>query len=363
MSTARAPRCQISINGVAVAPIECNVHISIHQSADTFYAKLPILRASGLDEAFWASTAPIPVEIDGTNDINSGSYSPLLIGQVDEAQLIFNERAVSIKGRDKTAALTEQNAKNSSDSSQVWRNKSNQNVIADLAAQAGLSVVFNGFDIDAGLQYDQDYSELSDSDSAWNMIIALARKAGCIAFVKGMTLYVQPIDTTPPNGMYMIKYQPPAAGSLPQSNAVLLFATRNLPLAKDTTVTVQSWRHKAGDAITSTYESKPKSASADRLIYQHRAANLTKNQQDRIALAHLKETLSHERQIDAQNFPGDVSVVAGLMGLTLSGTGTAFDQDYVLADVVHHFDNEGGYTMDLSAHSQDAGRGEPDQLQ
>lgn len=358
MSTTRAPRCQISINGIEVVPIECNVHQSIHQSADTFYAKIPILTAQGLDESFWSDTAPpIPVEIDGTNDINSGGFTPLLIGQIDEAQVIFHERAVSIKGRDKTGVLTE------TKTTTVWRNQTDQQVITNLAGQAGLSVQFNGTPDNAGLQYDQDYSELSDSDSAWNMIVALAKKAGCIAFVKGTTLYVQPIDATPPNGMYTLNYQPPAQDSLSSSNAVMLFCTRNLTLAKDTTVTVQSWRHKQGDTITSQFESKPKSASSDKLIYQHRSANLTKAQQDKIALAHLKETLSHEFQIDASNFPGDVTAIAGVMGLTLSGTGTAFDQDYILSDVVHRFSNDGGYVMDLSAHSQDAGRGEPTQVQ
>lgn len=357
MSIARAPRCLIVVNGQSVAPIECNVHISIHQSADTFFAKLPILPDLGLDEAFWAGTVPIPITVNGTNDINSASYVPLLIGIADQPQIAWHERTVRVTGRDNTATLAE------TKTSQLWRNQTDQQVITQLAQSAGLTVQFNGTADSAGLQYDQDYSEIADSDSAWNMIVALARKAGCIAFVKGMTVYVQPIDATPADGMVTVNFQAPQPGAPASSNAVMLFTSRNLSLAKDTTVTLQSWQHKQGQAITSTFNSKPKNAGADRLIYKRRAANLTKAQQDKIATAHLKETLSHEREIEVNNFPGDVNVIPGLMGLTLTGTGTEFDQDYILADAVHRFSIDGGYMMDLSAHSQDQSRGEPTQQQ
>jgi phage protein D len=357
MSVARSPRCQIIVNGEAVSPIECNVHLSIHQSADTFFAKLPVLPDLGLDEAFWADTVPIPIEIRGVNDINSASYSSLLIGTADKPQIAWHERTVQVTGRDSTAALTE------TKTSQLWRNLTDQQVITQLAQGAGLTVQFNGAPDSAGLQYDQDYSEIADSDSAWNIIVALARKAGCIAFVKGTTVYVQPIDAAAPNGMVPVNFQPPVPGAPASSNAMMLFTTRNLTLAKDTTVTLQSWQHKQGKTVTSTFNSKPKNAGSDRLIYQHRAANLTKAQQDKIATAHLKETLSHEREIDVSNFPGDVNVIPGLMGLTLTGTGTAFDQDYILSDAVHRFALDGGYMMDLTAHSQDASRGEPAQVQ
>jgi phage protein D len=358
VSIGRAPRCQLVINGQKVAPIECNVHVSIHQSADTFYAKLPLLPSLGLDAAFWANTAPIPIEVDGVNDFNSASFSPLLIGQVDRPQLILHESAVMLRGRDKTAALTD------TKTTQLWVNQTDQQIISSLAQQAGLAVQFGADAIKAGLDLDADYyQEHSDQDAPWNVIVALARKAGCIAFVKGTTLYVQPIDAAPPNGNYLINWYLASLYQLPSSMAVMLSAAHNLTLAKQTTLTLQSWQHQQGQAVTSSYQSKPANANADRTIYTRRAANLTKEQQDRIALAHLKETLTHEREIDISNYPGDVAVIPGLMGLKLTGTGTQFDQTYVLSDALHRFSNDGGYTMDLTAHSQDASRGEPTQLQ
>lgn len=358
MSLTRAPRCRLTIAGNKIFPIECNVHQSIHQSADTFLAKLPLLPDLGMDETFWADTAPIPISIDATNDFNGSSYSNLLIGIVDVPQIVLHERAVSIKGRDKTAGLTE------TKTTQLWPNQTDQDIITSLAGEAGLTVQFNGSPDKAGLDLDANYSaEISDQDSVWNMIVRLAKNAGCIAFVKGNTLYVQPVDASPPNGNFTVTYQRPQPGASARSNATLITLSRNLQLAKDTTVQLQSYQHQQGASVTSKFNSKSKKAGSDRLIYTHRAANLSKGQQDKIALSHLKETLSHERQVQIDNFPGDVGVTAGLMGLTLKGTGTAYDQDYILSDVVHRFSNESGYAMDLSAHNQDASRGEPTQQQ
>jgi hypothetical protein len=358
VSETRGPRCRLTIAGNKVFPTEVSVHQSIHQSADTFYAELPLLPDIGLDEVFWADTAPIPISIDGTNDAASAAYTNLLVGAIDVPEVLLHQRVVKIKGRDNTAALAE------TKTTQLFTGQTDSEIIQGLAAQVGMTVKFNSTPAKAGLDLDVDYfQELSDQDSVWNVIVSLARKAGCIAFVKGMTVFVQPIDAAPPNGNFTITYRRPVPGSPAQSNVPMLTCLRNLQLAKETTVMLQSAQHQQGNDITSKFNSKPKNASADRLIYTHRAANLTKPAQDKIALSHLKETLSHEREVHAENLPGNVSVVAGLMGLTLKGTGTAFDQDYILADVSHRFSNESGYQMDMSAHSQDASRGEPTQEQ
>jgi phage protein D len=359
MSIVPAPRCLIKVNGESVAPIECSVHLSIHQGADTFEAKLPLLPALGLDAAFWSNTVPIPIEIDGTNDVNTASYSPLLIGQADRVQVILHESAVAIRdGRDKTAALLD------TKTTQQWVNQTDQQVITSLAQQAGLTVQFRAQPISAGLDMDADYyNELSDQDSAWNVVVALAKKAGCIAFVKGTTLYVQPIDAAPPNGYFVLQYAQPTPQQLAQANVPMIALEHNLALAKTTTVTLQSWQHQQGQAITSSFQSIGKDANSAPLVYTHREANLTKQQQDRIAAAHLKAVLNHEREVTANNTPGDVTAIPGVMGLTLKGSGTDFDQNYVFAEAMHRFSNDGGYMMDLTAHSQDASRGEPTQLQ
>lgn len=350
----RQPRAFLSIEGAQLAPIELSVHLSKHQSADTFFAKLPLDNAAGLDETYWADTAPLSVTILGTNNIAEGGMTTMLVGQADKAQVDFAQRVVSITGRDLTGALTDLKT------SEKWQNLSNKDIISQLAGRAGLTVNFSGDTDQAGLQFDQDYSEISDLDACWNVIVACAKRLGCIAFVKGTTLYVQPLDQEA-SDFYTVSYQRPSPGQIASGDFVGLTAARNLNLAKDVSIQMQSWQHKQGKAITSKFESKGKSKTSDKLLYEFRAANLTKEQQDRIAQNHLRETLSHERQIDLGNLPGDVTV-SPLLGISLSGTGTAFDQNYLMSTASHHWSAK-GYTMDLSGHSQDAARGNPSQVQ
>jgi hypothetical protein len=357
MSVVRAPRCVVSVNGASIAVLEASVHVSVRQSADTFYCKLPLDNSAGLDETFWADTAPIPVSVLGTNNIATGSYKTLLIGQVDRPQITLHDRVVAIEGRDLTASLTD-----SSSTTEQFKNQNDEEVIRALAGRVGLTVQFAA-DPDApptktGLQYDQDFNLASSLDTPWNVIVALARKSGRIAFIKGTVLYVQPIDADT-TGVFKVNYQRPQPGVPASSDAVMLTCSRDLNIAKTLQVEHQSWQHKQGKSITSKFQSK--SSSKDTAILRFRGANLTKEQQDRVAKSRLRETMTHERQINI-DMPGDVTADP-LNELQLTGTGTEFDQGYLFTDIIHRFDRTGGYQMTINAHSADDARGEPEQLQ
>lgn len=354
MSLTRQPRVKLSVAGAQLVPMECSVNVSLHQSADTFYCKLPLL--PDFDEGFWADTAPIPVTISATNDVATGSYTTLLVGQADEPLIDFAQRTVLIKGRDLTKSLTDLKT------SEQWMNLSNQDVITQLAGRVGLTVNFSGTTDNSGLQFDQDFTEMSLSDTCWNVIVSCAKRLGCIAFVKGSVLYIQPLDAEPAS-FFTVRYQRPTAKQLASGNFPLLTCARNLNLAKDVSLQMQSWRHKQGSSITSMFESKGKDTDSSKLLYEFRAPNLTKEQQDRHAKSLLRQTLSHERVVSLTNMPGDVTVNPATMGLKLTGTGSSFDQSYILANVAHHFSTKDGYAMDIGAHSQDASRGDPEQLQ
>ena len=353
--TLRQPRAFVSVEGQSLSVIECAVSVSLHQSADTFYAKLPLDNDAGLDEAYWADAAPIAITINATNDASQGAMTALLVGQADEPLIDFAQRTVLIKGRDLTGALTDLKT------SEKFQNLSNQDIITQLAGRAGLTVNFGGSTDQAGLQFDQDYNEISDSDACWNVVIACAKRLGCIAFVRGKVLYVQPLDQ-PPLSFYAIHYRPPTPAQIASGSFVGLTCARNLNLAKSVTMQMESVRHKQGDVVTSKFQSNGKSKNTNASIYQFRAPNLTKEQSDRIVKGHLKETLSHERVVQLQGLPGDVTVNPATQWLSLSGTGTEFDQDYIMSNISHRF-SMNGYQMDISAHNQDSARGEPSQLQ
>ncbi len=348
-SEVRAPRVMVVAAGAALFPVECSMQVTAHQAADSFFAKIALDNRQGLDETFWADQASIDVSVLGTN--GGGGYVEMFTGQVDRVVLDLKDRSVSVNGRDKTAKMID------AKTHEQWLNKTEKDIITDLAGRAGLGVEFSGEgDSDkAGKQYKEDYTALSDLDTHWNFIIKQARKLGCVAFVKKNTLYVQPVDHDS-GDTYPIVYHRPIPAF---SNTKTLTLSRDLTLAGDISVKHKSYRHKQGKSIKS--ESKSKGSGGKQLLYHFRAANLTKQQQDRVTKSKVRETASHERTVELE-MPGDVNIDPR-MRLALSGTGTAFDQDYIMSGITHRFDQQGGYQMTINAHAKDSKRGAPEQVE
>jgi hypothetical protein len=91
-----------------------------------------------------------------------------------------------------------------------------------------------------------------------------------------------------------------------------------------------------------------------RLRHMLKAANQTKQQQDAIAKGMLANITSHERTVTIRA-PGDVSIRPD-MNLVLSGTGTAFDQSYVISDIEHNWSQHQGYVMTVRVRNMSEGR-------
>jgi phage protein D len=343
----RAPRCIISTDGGDFTPLECEVSVSKKQSANSFSATVALDDPNGLSEAYWLDTAPINVTVMATNDSTTGGYVQMFVGAVDQVDVDLANRTVAITGRDKTQEMTDQKT------NEKWQNKKPEDIITELAGRSGLGVQIDGSSQDkAGLKYKDDYNRISEYDSHWNMIVRLAKSMGCIAFVYGTTVYVQPYDSNN-GGTYQLHYQAPTNSSPAQGNFTMIRCGRQLNLSKTVKVKHQSWRHKEGEAIKSEFSSQGKGSG--NLEYTFKGANLTKQQQDQLAKTKLNEILSHERSLSIE-MPGDVTLTP-LMSVALSGTGTSADQDYLIQDIHHHWSFDGGYMMSLDVRNQDSSRG------
>lgn len=338
----RQPRCMV--NGIV--PVECSIHVSQHQSADTFAAVIALDDPGNPGPSYWADTAPIDVTIMATNDIGSAGMTQMFTGQVDKVEIDWDRRTVHISGRDQTGALID------AKTNEKWLNKQPQDIITDLAGRAGLSVQFSGTAADrAGLKYKDDYNRISELDSTWNVIVRLAKELGCIAYVKGTVLYVQPWDFSG-GGAYNVFYQGPTPAGAAQGTVLKLDTGRDLVLARDVTVNHKSWQHKQGQAIESEFEAT--GSGGGTLSHSLKGANLTKQQQDAIAQGRINEIVSHERTVTIVTY-GDVTLQAG-MTVNLSGTGTGFDMDYVISDIEHHWSWGQGYLMTVRVRNKSKGR-------
>lgn len=348
MGFIRHPRVVIMANGGQYRPLECEVRVSQHQSADTFSATLAMDVPSA---SFWCDTAPINVAVMATNDELTGGWTQMITGAVDDIDADFATRTVKISGRDKTADMTDKKT------TEKWQNKKPEEIIQDLAGRSGLGVKFTGQAKDkAGLQYKDDYNRISEYDNHWNVITRLAKHMGCIAFVKGDTLHVQPYDGGD-GGVFQVRYAPPTLAGHAIGTTISLSGKRKLHLAKDVKVNHKSWRHKQGEAIESEYKSS--GAGGGSLEYTFKGANMTKQQQDQMAQTKLDEILSHERTPTVSTF-GDVTI-SPFMKLQISGTGTGFDMQYLISSIEHRWEEEGGYTMDIEVRNKDSKRGAAEQ--
>ena len=341
----RKPRVLISAGGASVAPLECSVTTTTHKRGDTFSAKLALDAPGGLDEHFWADTSPIPVTVTATNDAASGGFATLFVGEVDTAEIDFDQRTVHISGRDKTAKLLE------TKTTEKWQNHTTSEIVNDIAGRVGLSADIQVADADkVGLIFKDDYNRISDQDVLYNVLVRLAQREGNAVFVKKDRLVFKPADQLG-GGSFTIQYVAPTPQSYAQGNFTTLKASRNLASAKNVKVNVKSWQHKQEKVIESEYQS---SGPGGDLEYTYRAPNMTKQQADKIAKSRHDEVVGRERNLSV-DAPGDVTIDPEML-LTLSGTGTGFDQDYIISQIEHRFSQHEGYRMSISTRNKDKNR-------
>jgi phage protein D len=341
----RQPRAMISVGGVNVAPIDCSVSASTHKRGDTFSAKLALDAPGGLDEVFWADAAPVHVVVQATNDQRSGGWVTLFTGDVDTATIDFAGRTVAISGRDKTAKLLE------TKTTEKWQNRTTPEIVSDIAGRVGLTADVTVADADkVGLRYKDDHNRISDQDVLYNVLTRLAQREGCTVFVRGDRIVFKPIDQLG-GGQYTINYVRPTPASYAAGTFTKLTATRNLAAAKNVKVNVKSWQQKQEKVIESEYQSNGPGGD---LEYTYRAPNLTKQQADKIAKGRHDEVVGRERSLSIEA-PGDVSLDPE-MGVTLTGTGTSFDQDYAIGSIEHRFSQSEGYRMSVSTQNKDKKR-------
>ena len=329
-----APRCMV--NGWT--PIECSIHTSAHQSADTFDAVIALDDPGGQG---LLDAQQISITILASND--GPPSTQMFMGGADHVSIDWAQRIVRLRGRDLTSGPLDKKT------NEKWLNKQPQDIITDLAGRSGLGVQFSGQAADrAGRKFNQDYNRISELDSHWNVIVKMAKELGCIAYVKGQTLIVAPWNAAT-GGTYSVFYQGPTLASPARGNVLRLRTSRDLQIAKGVQVNIKSWQQKEGKAIQS------QQGQSGGIQHDLKMSNLTQQQADSIAKGRLGEITSHERTIEVVT-PGDVSIdPAGMV--SLSGTGSSADMSYVISSIDHHWSWAQGYLMTIRGRNSSGGSG------
>jgi hypothetical protein len=356
--TVRQPRLLVTLNGASVTGfLEAEVTNESHFTADTFHA---VASATGLPKqygpAYWALSAGDQLGIsvglaDATGKI--GNSTQLILGQVDDVEYDPIRRTVTFTGRDLSAPLLD------TKTAEKFQNISSSQIAAQLAQRRGLltTTVQNGKKTSsiqttttkAGTYYNIDNVMLTQEQTEWDLLVYLAKQEGFDVWVSGQTLYFQssPVATAAP---YKLIAPPLGAGNL-SSGAVDIKVCRSQTLAKDVIVKIQSWNQKQQKSFIVTYHVsqafKSQRSGGVSQTYSYVVPNLTRDQALALAKSTAEDITRHERVLTAR-LPGD-NLLTTRAQVQLTGTGTAWDQNYYPDTVTRHISFDGGYTMELRA--------------
>jgi phage protein D len=352
MSTLRKPRAWLVVEGQSIPVLECEVSVHRHQSADSFSATISLSRsaAQGMDAGFWADKKSVKAEIKATNGEggNPGGGTTLVKGSLDQVEISFDKGTVHVNGRDRTKELLDKKSR------EKFQDRTASDIVKEVAGRHGLTVQEDSTQDKAGKQYVRQHDRISDHESEWSLIVALAEREGKVAYIKGDTLYfTAPGNNDSEGGSFTVRYSPPSPQQAASGNFVRLRCLRNLALSGEVKVEVQSFDRRQKKVITGKKESGG-GGEGNPVEYNYRIPGLSQSEADAIADKKLQENTKHEKVIEIE-MPGDTSVDPRMM-LQLQGTQSSFDQSYFIDSIRHMFGFHIGYEMLITARNKDKGR-------
>jgi phage protein D len=267
-----------------------------------------------------------------------GTWSSLISGEADTLDIDPIRGIVTVHGRDLTARMIQARTR------ETFQNQTSSDIAALLASRNGLQGEITTTSTPVGRYYQIEHDrtmldQFSRAVSEWDLLVFLARREGFDVAVRGTTLHFRPPDTT----------AAPALALTP-ADLVDLRLERSLTLARDIEVTVKSWNSRDQKAIMQTVRGSPEGLGQSigrPLQYAVVRPNLTPDEALRAAEAMLAELSQHERVITL-TMPGELAIGAGTQ-ITLSGTGTDFDQAYCVTEIERSFDPTRGFRQQIRA--------------
>lgn len=363
----RHPKC--TINGVPVE--ECEVLVHRYQSASAFTAVLSMtkIERSGGSLSEWLDSRP-QVSIKASNDGDGGR--DIISGKCDAAEADWLNRTIHIEGRDATANLLDTNIDPQKDQ---FKNKSSEDIVKEIAGRAGLSMEGGGGGGSrAGRTHTNDeYDHITGHQSLFNIIQGLAEREGKTFWVTGKKLFWQDIGGGggSEGGSISIRYRKPNPGS-PQGNFTGLKTIRNFT-AEEAKAEVSTYHTRkketfgdgaggdsgggGGDSGGGDSSDGGGGSGDDGAKMKLQTHNQTQEQAQKVGEAITKAAQQHALRIIYEG-PGNANADPR-MTVSLSGTGTVFDDSYDCDSIRHLFSAEGAsYVMTVDARTKGSGGGE-----
>lgn len=347
----RNPRGAIKLNGAIVTGWETfSVENNAFRAADTFRVVFAVgLLPSGYGPDWFALQTGIDCEVFASEaPSDPARYAPtdadrLILGQVDDVEFDPLAGTIEITGRDWTARLID------TKTSENFLNMTSSEIATTLAGRHGLTPVVTDTSTKVGSFYSQNHMSLTQERSEWDLLSMLAQYEDFDVFVTGKELHFQPKPTSA--ARYAIQWR--RQDAVPQANVTAMRFERSLTIASGVVVKVRSWNAKQKKAFEAAWPkdvkpTKPgQSGAANPIIYHYTIAGLTQDQAVQEARRRYDMIVRHLMKISA-DLPAD-AVLDCSMIVSVTGTGTAWDQDYYPDAVTRSLSIGEGYRMSLTA--------------
>lgn len=341
----RHPRAFLTINDEAIPGLlDVEIDSNNFYAADTFRATVS-LGGANRPWSFWTGNdemrVRVSVELDGEGP------KTLFIGLVDNVVSDPVNNLISIDGRDLTAALIDNRT------TEKWMNFRSHRVVEVLAKKHGLKAVTTQSKNRVGSFFGDEDASIKSTATQWDLISYLAQQEGRRLFVEGDTLYwVDPKDV--PQRPYPLVWSGyPATIATSRAQVTELRFERNLTLAGDVEVVVQSYNAEDGETFTKKAKVRHRRRNGrgrrrgETQTFVRTIPNLTPERAQQRAQSLLREISQHEVRLffsaPADNDLSPTSVVR------VSGTGTDYDQDYYPDSIVRVWSWDQGYVMRVRA--------------
>ncbi len=359
LAALRQPIVEVRLDGQPLSGVQSVKTInSAHYAADSFIVELALQgQPATADWAAWGGPNRLS-EIEilyGLADPATGqtlSLQSAVIGPVDKVEVEQPVNRVVLSGRDYSALLID------TQSFESFENQLASDVATTIANRHGLTPMVTPTKMPIGQLSPRDnaYAAATVRQSEWDLLTRLARAEGYDVFVRGRSLFFQP-PAGPTGAPFLLNWVPgPGPGGAARSNALHLRMSRQLRLARDLSVTVLSHNSVSGmpvaQTVTSTLggQAAGTAASAGPQQYVFDVPGLTQAQAAARAQKLATDFGQQERVIEIE-MPGDPFLTIE-SPIVLSGTGTGWDQAYVIDRIDRALAFARGFTMHLTVKSR-----------
>jgi hypothetical protein len=324
-------------------------------SADTFHVTFATSRLPAGFDANWFSTQHdmyVQIYMGNVSDPENYSTADLtsfIFGQVDSIEYDPVQHTLDLTGRDLTRVFID------TKSTQKYPNLTSSQIATNLAVAHGLTPNVAQTKGLVGKYYEIDHVTMTDERSDWDLLLYLASVENFVVYVRNQTLYFQPKQVADTQNPWVVAWQTPTSDqNYVAANVESLNFSRGLTVSRGVTVTIRSWNHKQAKGFTVSFPSGAKSIQAGKSApfggaqnYVRTFPNLTPDQALQKAKDLYNQIIAHEMKLSFEA-PGDV-ILDTTSTIKITGTNTAYDQNYFPDSIARHIAFDGGFSMHVSA--------------